>query len=50
MLVTAFQMDDLAKQTLSHHIQRGHHIAAVTNIFQSHIRDPVCSEVFTISQ
>src|SRR5689334_7120911 len=36
VLVTALQMHDLAKQSLAHHIEYGHYVAAITNILQHH--------------
>src|SRR5687768_17239566 len=36
MLVSALQVYDLAKQTLSNHIEYGHHIAPVAYIFKHH--------------
>jgi hypothetical protein len=36
MLIAALQVDDLAKHTLPHHIEHGHHVAAVAYVFELH--------------
>src|SRR5579859_2775093 len=50
MLVAALQVDELAKDVLTNHIQYGHDITPVTIILQHHERHAGFSDVRTISQ
>src|ERR1700691_4633396 len=36
MLVTALEVDDLAEQSLLHHVEYGQHIAPIADVFQHH--------------
>jgi hypothetical protein len=38
VLVAGLQMHQLAEQALAHHLQRRHHVAAVADVLQQHVR------------
>src|SRR5664279_2616096 len=42
MLVSALHVNEFAKKTLTHHLQYGHHISPVTDIFHHHHLGALC--------